>query len=566
MLKEPHQKYRPFPAVDLPNRTWPSHVLQAAPIWLSTDLRDGNQALYEPMGIKRKREMFTLLCAIGFKEIEVGFPSASQTDFDFVRELIMEQLVPPDVTIGVLTPARRDLIATTISALHGAPRAIVHVYNAISPVFRELVFGKDKAAVLAMAKESVLYIKELTQAQPETQWVFQYSPEAFSGAELDFSCAVCDAVVDAWDPVQGDKVIINLPATVEMATPNVFADQVEWMHSHLARRDAIILSVHPHNDRGTAVAAAELALMAGAERVEGCLFGNGERTGNVDLVTLALNLYTQGISPQLDFSCLDDVARTAVECTRLPISPRHPYVGELVYTAFSGSHQDAIKKGLAAQKDGMPWNVPYLPLDPRCVGRTYEAVIRVNSQSGKGGVAYVLESHYGIVLPRALLTAFSRVIQAWTDSTGTEMTPERIGAAFREEYLEDRGSIRYLSHELSEDQDSSQHWVRLHLESDGQAVCYDGCGNGPLDAAVHALPIPVRLRHYEERSVGQGSATKALAVIELELGANDPSVFGVGMHSSIVTASLIALVRAFGSLCQARARNASGLEVVSSYG
>ncbi len=553
MLKEPHYKYRPFPAVDLPDRTWPSHVLQAPPIWLSTDLRDGNQALFEPMGVKRKREMFSLLCGIGFKEIEVGFPSASQTDFDFVRGLIEERRVPPDVTIGVLTPARKDLIATTIAALRGAPRAIVHVYNAISPVFRDVVFGKDKAAVLAMAQESVLYVKELTSAQPETQWVLQYSPEAFSGAELDFSRAVCDAVVDAWDPVKGDKVIINLPATVEMSTPNVFADQVEWMHRHLARRRAITLSIHPHNDRGTAVAAAELALMAGAERVEGCLLGNGERTGNVDLVTLALNLYTQGISPQLDFSCLDDVARTAAECTRLPISPRHPYVGTLVYTAFAGSHQDAIKKGLAAQKDGAFWNVPYLPLDPQCVGRNYEAVIRVNSQSGKGGIAYVLETYHGIVLPRALLIAFSRVIQAWTDSTGTEMTPEKIGATFHDEYLRDRGDIRYRGHELSQDQDSLQHRVRLHLESAGQAVCYEGCGNGPLDAGVHALPVPVRLRHYEERSLGQGSATKALAVIELEPWAGGPPVFGVGIHSSIVTASLIALVRAFEAFCRGRA-------------
>ncbi len=547
MLKEPQYKYRPFPAIDLPDRTWPSRVLKAPPIWLSTDLRDGNQALFEPMGMERKREMFSLLCAIGFKEIEVGFPSASQTDFDFVRRLIEGRLVPPDVTIGALTPAREDLIVTTVAALCGARRAIVHVYNAISPVFRNIVFRKDKAAVLAMAQESVRTVKALTQAHPETQWVLQYSPEAFSGAELDFACEVCDAVVEAWDPATDDKVIINLPATVEMATPNVFADQVEWMHRHMARREMVVLSVHPHNDRGTAVAAAELALMAGAERVEGCLFGHGERTGNVDLVTLALNLYTQGVSPQLDFSGLDQVARTVSECTRLPISPRHPYVGELVYTAFSGSHQDAIKKGLAAQKEGTFWNVPYLPLDPQCVGRNYEAIIRVNSQSGKGGIAYVLETHYGIVLPRNLLIAFSRVIQGSTDSTGTEMTPEQIWAAFQNEYLGARGNTRYCSHELSQDQDSSRHRVRLHLERDGEMVCYEGYGNGPLDAGVRALPVPFRLCHYEERSIGEGSATNALAVIELEPLTGGPAVFGVGIHNSIVTASLIALVRAFAS-------------------
>ncbi len=547
MLKEPQYKYRPFPAVELSDRSWPSQVLKVPPIWLSTDLRDGNQALFEPMGVERKRDMFSLLCAIGFKEIEVGFPSASQTDFDFVRKLIEGRLVPPDVTIGALTPAREDFIATTVAALCGARRAIVHVYNAISPVFRDIVFCKDKAAVLAMAQESVLFVKALTQAHPETQWVLQYSPEAFSGTELDFACEVCDAVVEAWDPVKDDKVIINLPATVEMSTPNVFADQVEWMHRNLARRGAVVLSLHPHNDRGTAVAAAELALMAGAERVEGCLFGHGERTGNVDLVTLALNLYSQGISPQLDFSCLDEVARTVSECTRLPISPRHPYVGELVYTAFSGSHQDAIKKGLAAQKEGTFWNVPYLPIDPQCVGRNYEAIIRVNSQSGKGGIAYVLETHYGIVLPRGLLIAFSRVIKRSTDNIGTEMTPEQIWAAFRDEYLAVRRGIDYHSHELSQDQDSSRHRVRLCLEQDGGLVCYEGYGNGPLDAGVRALPVPFRLRHYEERSIGEGSATNALAVVELEPLTGGPAVFGVGIHSSIVTASLIALVRAFAS-------------------
>ncbi|MHB8252460.1 MAG: 2-isopropylmalate synthase [Acidiferrobacter sp.] len=545
MLREPQRKYRPFPAVDLPERAWPSRVIKAPPVWLSTDLRDGNQALFEPMDAGRKRELFALLCTIGFKEIEVGFPSASQTDFDFVRQLIEEDLVPPDVTIGVLTPARIDLIDRSVAALHGARRAIVHVYNAISPVFREVVFRKNKASVVALACDGVLRIKELTRALPETQWVLQYSPETFSAAELEFSREICDAVMDAWNPQSGEKIIINLPATVEMSTPNIFADQVEWMHRHLARRDAIVLSVHPHNDRGTGVAAAELALMAGADRVEGCLFGNGERTGNVDLVTLALNLYTQGIAPGLDFSRIDQVARIVSDCIRLPLSPRHPYVGELVYTAFSGSHQDAIKKGLAAQRPGDLWSVPYLPLDPFDVGRDYEAVIRVNSQSGKGGVAYLLETHYGVILPRRMLIAFSRLIKDAADRRGGEMTAQEVWAAFAAEYLQDREAATYRGHELSQGHDGDA--IRLCLEAGGQVTYYEGRGNGPLDAAVHALPVPVRLRHYEERAMGSGSPADAMAIIEIEVPEGGSPVFGVGIHSSIMTASLIALVRAWAS-------------------
>jgi len=560
MLKVPQYKYRSFPAVDLPDRTWPNRVLTAPPIWLSTDLRDGNQALFEPMDPGRKRELFGLLCAIGFKEIEVGFPSASQTDFDFVRQLIEEDLVPADVTIGVLTPARNDLIARSVDALRGARRAIVHVYNAISPVFREIVFQKDKAGIIAMARDGVLHVKKLTQALPETEWILQYSPETFSAAELDFAKEICDVVMAAWNPGCGEKIIINLPATVEMSTPNIFADQVEWMHRHLARRDAIVLSVHPHNDRGTGVAAAELALMAGADRVEGCLFGNGERTGNVDLVTLAMNLYTQGVAPQLDFSRIDDVACTVSRCIRLPISPRHPYVGELVYTAFSGSHQDAIKKGLAAQKSGALWNVPYLPLDPMDVGRDYEAVIRVNSQSGKGGVSYLLETHYGVILPRRMLIAFSRLIKDAADRTGGEMTAQQLWKAFSEAYLQDHDGFRYRGHELT--QDGEHDAIRLCLERGDHIVYYEGRGNGPLDAAVNALPAPIRLRHYEERAIGSGSPANAMAVIEVEAIEGGPAVFGVGIHSSIVTASVVALVRAWASVLVRNDREATPLMLV----
>ncbi|WP_288143778.1 2-isopropylmalate synthase, partial [Accumulibacter sp.] len=407
MLNNPSLKYSPFPAVKLTDRQWPGRTLSTAPIWMSTDLRDGNQALFEPMNTERKMRLFRTLCKIGFKEIEVAFPSASQTDFDFVRELIEGGHVPDDVSIEVLTQAREHLIRRSIESLKGARRAIVHVYNATSKPFREHVFALSKTEVVNMAVAAVHLIRELTDAQPETEWVLEYSPETFTATELDFALEICDAVTAAWRATPEDKVILNLPTTVEVTTPNVYADQIEWMHRHLARRDSIILSVHPHNDRGTAVAAAELAMMAGAERVEGCLFGNGERTGNVDLVTLALNLYTQGVPPGLDFSDINAVARTVEHCNRLPIHPRHPYVGDLVFTAFSGSHQDAIRKGFAVQQPDAAWSIPYLPIDPADVGRSYDSVIRVNSQSGKGGIAYLLEAEYGIVLPRRLQVEFS---------------------------------------------------------------------------------------------------------------------------------------------------------------
>jgi len=409
MLTNPTTKYRAFPAVDLPDRTWPSQTITHPPIWLSTDLRDGNQALIEPMNVQQKLRLFQLLIDIGFREIEVGFPSASQTDFDFVRSLITDDLIPDHVTIQVLTPAREALIRRTFESLQGAKRAIVHLYNATSPTFRRIVFRCDRAETVKLATSAAQLCKELAAKQPETAWYFEYSPETFTATELNFAKTICDAVLDVWQPTPQHKAIINLPATVEVTTPNVFADQVEWMHRHLVRRDAVVLSVHPHNDRGCGIAAAELAQMAGADRVEGCLFGNGERTGNVDLVTLALNLYTQGIHPGLDFSNINAVARVVEECTQLPIHPRHPYVGDLVFTAFSGSHQDAIRKGLAVQQEGV-WEVPYLPIDPADLGRTYESVIRVNSQSGKEGIAFLLERDYHLVLPHRLQIEFSRVV------------------------------------------------------------------------------------------------------------------------------------------------------------
>lgn len=542
MLRDPQQKYRPFPSVGLTDRTWPDRVLTAPPIWLSTDLRDGNQALFEPMDGARKYEMFTLLCRLGFKEIEVGFPSASQTDFDFVRRLIEDNLIPEDVTIGVLTPARIDLVERTVESVRGARRAIVHLYNAISPLFRTVVFERDRAGVVDMAVRATRAIQDLTVADTRTEWVFQYSPETFSGAELDFAKEICDAVVETWNPRDGESVIINLPATVEMATPNIFADQIEWMHRHLARRTEVILSIHPHNDRGTGIAAAELALAAGAQRVEGCLFGNGERTGNVDLVTLALNLYSQGISPGLDFSRIDEVARVVEQCTRLPLSPRHPYVGDLVFTAFSGSHQDAIKKGLAAQKPDRPWNVPYLPLDPADVGRSYDAIIRVNSQSGKGGVAYLLETHYQMVLPRRLQIELSQVVKQETDTLGGEMTAQALWALFSRTYLVDHSELHYIGHRL-EGPDNDQ-TIQLMVRWHGQKRILVGRGNGPLDAALRALEVPVHLRLYEERSLGREASAEAVAFVELHDAIANRTAFGVAINANIVTASLVALVRA----------------------
>jgi 2-isopropylmalate synthase len=545
MLAQPSTKYQAFPAIHLPDRQWPSRTITHPPIWMSTDLRDGNQSLFEPMNLERKMRMFRTACQVGFKEIEVGFPSASQTDFDFVRNLVDGQHIPDDVTIEVLTQARGDLVRRTFASVAGARRVIVHVYNATAPLFREVVFQMSKAQVLELALDAVRLIQQLTQEHPQTQWVLQYSPELFTSTELEFAKEVCDAVTAQWGATPDNKVILNLPATVEVSTPNIYADQIEWMHRNLARRDSIVLSLHPHNDRGTAVAAAELGLMAGADRVEGCLFGNGERTGNVDLVTLALNLYTQGVHPGLDFSDINAVARTVEHCNQLPIHPRHPYVGDLVFTAFSGSHQDAIKKGFAAlDKKGL-WNVPYLPIDPADVGRTYDSIIRVNSQSGKGGVAYLMEAEFGVVMPRRLQVEFSSEVQAYTDKHGGEMSAQDLWDLFSKAYLQTTQPLNLVEHHLIDDGLG----IRLVVQTGGVSHTLSGRGNGPIDAAVHALQtlgIHVQVRSFEERSVkASEDAGNAQACAFLELvhtkGAGVER-FGVGMDTNIVTASIKALI------------------------
>lgn len=543
MLKNPATKYRAFTPIALSDRTWVNQTITHPPIWLSTDLRDGNQALIEPMNGNRKLQMFEMLVKVGFREIEVAFPSASQTDFDFVRHLIDNHLIPDHVTIQVLTPARNALIRRTFAALRGVKRAIVHLYNATSPVFRQTVFGLDRSGTIDMAVSAATLMRNLATEQPETTWQFQYSPETFTATELDFAKAICDAVLDVWQPTPQHKAIINLPATVEVATPNIFADQVEWMHRHLTRRDSVILSVHPHNDRGCAVAAAEFAQMAGADRVEGCLFGHGERTGNVDLITLALNLYTQGIHPGLDFSNINEVARTVEECTQLPIHPRHPYVGDLVFTAFSGSHQDAIKKGLAVQNPDAIWQVPYLPLDPADVGRTYESVVRVNSQSGKGGIAFLLEQDYGLVMPRRLQIEFSQVVQRVMDDRGKEMSAADLWQLFEQEYLQINTPLKYLSHHLLE-VDGAEQTISAMVQVNGQPVAIEGRGNGPIDAFLNALNLGIRVHHYEERSLSQGSDASAVAFVEIAGDFIQGSWYGVGIHSNIVTASLLAILSA----------------------
>jgi 2-isopropylmalate synthase len=543
MLPNPAAKYRAYPAIDLPDRRWPNNIITKPPIWMSTDLRDGNQSLIEPMDATRKLRFFEMLVKVGIKEIEVAFPSASQTDFDFVRKLIEENRIPDDVTIEVLTQAREDLIRRTVDSATGAKRAIVHLYNATAPAFRKIVFGLSKQEVRAIAENGTRLIKELTDARPETEWIFQYSPEVFTMTELDFAREVCDAVSAIWQPTPERKMIFNLPATVECNTPNVYADQIEWMHRHLARREAILISVHPHNDRGTAVAAAELAVMAGADRVEGCLFGNGERTGNVDLVTLALNLYTQGVHPGLDFSDIDAVRKCVEECNQLPVHPRHPYVGDLVFTAFSGSHQDAIKKGFAQQdKNGM-WEVPYLPIDPQDLGRSYDAVIRVNSQSGKGGMAYLLEQEYGLQLPRRLQIEFSRVIQQEVDRSGKEIVAGDIHRLFQDEYLEREQPYAYRDHRITENhlQDTVQ--IVIALECDGAPETRHGSGNGPVAAFVQALGLDITVMDYHEHSIGAGAHAQAACYMELRL-ANGPTLFGVGIDGNIVTASFKAITSA----------------------
>lgn len=551
MLNQPASKYRAFPPIRLTDRTWPDAVLTKAPIWLSTDLRDGNQALIEPMDVARKLRMFELLTNIGFKEIEVGFPSASQAEFDFLRLLIEEDRIPEDVTIQVLTQAREPLIRRTFEALEGVPRAIVHLYNATAPVMRSVVLGMGEDAIVALATEHAQMFADLATARPRTQWTFQYSPEMFSGTELAFSKRVVDAVTAVWRPTPDNKCIINLPSTVEHSTPNVFADMIEWMHRHLERRDAIVLSVHPHNDRGTGTAAGELALMAGADRIEGCLFGNGERTGNLDLVNVALNLYTQGVSPGLDFSRIDEIRRTVEHCNQLPVHPRHPYVGDLVYTSFSGSHQDAIKKAFASRQDGDVWDVPYLPIDPKDLGRSYEAVIRVNSQSGKGGMAYLLEAEHGLEMPRRLQIEFSQVVQRLMDAQGGEFTAQDLWHIFEREY----GLVSVVAPAHSILQEDSE--GRMHVSADvllgKRSLNLQAKGHGPIDAFVNGLNAAgecVRVLDYHEHAVGEGAGAKAVSYIELRVD-EKVTVFGVGMDTSIVAASFKAVLS---GLLRAKAR------------
>lgn len=541
MLQHPQSKYRPFPPVGLKDRTWPDAVLTKAPIWLSTDLRDGNQALIEPMNVERKLEMFQLLVDIGFKEIEVGFPSASQTEFNFVRRLIEENLIPDDVSIQVLTQARESLIRRTIESLQGARKATVHVYNACAPVMRKVVLGMDEDGIVEMAVGQTKLVKQLVAEHPETEWGFEYSPETFSDTELAFSKRVVDAVVDAWGATPQNKCIINLPTTVEHCTPNIFADMIEWMHRNLARRDSIILSVHPHNDRGTGIAAAELALMAGAERLEGCLFGNGERTGNCDLVNIALNLYTQGVSPGLDFSDIDEVRRVVEHCNQIAVHPRHPYVGDLVYTSFSGSHQDAIKKAFAARKEGDIWEMPYLPIDPKDLGRSYEAVIRVNSQSGKGGVSYLLENEYGLELPRRLQIEFSRVVQQEMDASGKELQAKDLWTLFRKEYrLDEIAAPKQRAMSETDEAGNTRVSLKADVQLGGRTVSLQGEGTGPVDAFVAGLNATglaqVRVMDYREHAIGSGANAQAVAYLELRVG--DHTLFGVGMDADILTASL----------------------------
>jgi 2-isopropylmalate synthase len=558
MLKDPSTKYRAFPVIDLPDRTWPSRTITAAPIWCSSDLRDGNQSLIEPMDAVKKLRFWKTLVQVGVKEIEASFPSASQTDFDFVRTLIEDGHIPDDTTIQVLTQAREDLIARTFESLRGAKKAIVHLYNATCPSFRRIVFNQDKAGVKAIAVNAAqLFVKYAAQ-QPETQWQFEYSPETFSATELEFAKEVCDAVIEVWNATPQNKVILNLPATVEVATPNNYADQIEWFCRNISRRDSVIISLHTHNDRGTGVAATELGLMAGADRVEGCLFGNGERTGNVDLVTVALNMYTQGLNPQLDFSDIDGVRKVVEECNQIPVHPRHPYVGDLVHTAFSGSHQDAIRKGFTQQKEGTLWEVPYLPIDPADIGRSYEAVIRVNSQSGKGGITYLLEQEYGISLPRRMQIEFSQVVQGETDRLGLEMTAQQIYSLFKREYLQANKPYALVSHRLQEENGNSAVEVVVTGMGDSESnLRWKGTGNGALEALVAGLPVSAEIMDYNEHAIGAGTTAKAAAYIELRVD-GDRAVHGVGIDENITTASFKALFSALNrGLLQADATKAA---------
>ncbi|MDN5860904.1 MAG: 2-isopropylmalate synthase [Pseudonocardia sp.] len=554
----PFHRYRPFhelvEPVSLPDRTWPDTRIAKAPLWCAVDLRDGNQALIDPMSPGRKRRMFDLLVRMGYKEIEVGFPAASQTDFDFVREIIEDDAIPDDVTIQVLTQSRTELIERTYEACEGAPRAIVHLYNSTSILQRRVVFRSDRSGIAKIATDGAEDVLRFSEKYPDTDWRFEYSPESYTGTELQYAVDVCNAVSAIWQPSREAPMIVNLPATVEMATPNVYADSIEWMHRHLERRDAIVLSLHPHNDRGTGVAAAELGFQAGADRIEGCLFGNGERTGNVDLVTLGMNLFTQGIDPQIDFSDIDEIRRTVEYCNQLSVAERHPWGGDLVYTAFSGSHQDAINKGFDAMRvaaveagvevDDFAWEVPYLPVDPKDIGRTYEAVIRVNSQSGKGGVAYIMKAEHQFDLPRRLQIEFSKAIQEVTDSEGGEVSPKEMRDVFDTEYLIRETPLKLIRHRLTSDGEGTDEIVAtVRVESDLHEIT--GTGNGPLAAFVDALAgigYDVRVLDYHEHAMSSGDDARAAAYVECTV--EDKVLWGVGVDSSIVTASLKAVVSA----------------------
>ena len=543
-MDNPVNKYKAFEPIELKNRQWPSKVIDKAPTWCSVDLRDGNQALIEPMGAERKDRMFALLCKLGFKEIEVGFPSASQTDFDFVRSLIEDKKIPSDVNIQVLTQSRNELIERTFESLKGIPKAIVHFYNSTSTLQRKVVFNQDKDGIKEIAINGALKIKELALANPDTDWSFEYSPESFTGTELDYAAEVCDAVVEILKEVSKHKIIINLPATVEMSTPNIYGDQIEWMNKNLINRDNIALSLHPHNDRGTAVAASEFGLMAGADRVEGTLFGNGERTGNVDIVTIALNMLTQGIDPQLDFSNINSVMREVEYCNQLPVHPRHPYAGDLVFTAFSGSHQDAIKKGFHAMKqsNNPEWAVPYLPIDPADLGRSYEAVVRINSQSGKGGVAFLLEKDHGVSLPRRLQISMSQKIQELADETGKEISSSVIWEIFEENFLKPKNNFSYQSHTSSTKDDVNELEVKMIMNA--KEVNVSGTGNGPIDSFVNGLSkelgINIKISDYHQSAISSGSDAQAAAYIELEK--DGQTKWGVGINPNTTRASFEAII------------------------
>ena len=543
-MDNPTDKYSAYKPVDLVNREWPSNTIKKAPIWCSVDLRDGNQALIEPMGSERKNRMFSLLCKLGFKEIEVGFPSASKTDYDFVRDLIENKKIPSDVNIQVLTQAREELIIKTFQSLKGASKGIIHFYNSTSTLQRKVVFNQDRDGVKKIATDAAELIKKLALENSDTEWTFEYSPESFTGTELEYAREVCDNVVEILKPVSKNKIIINLPATVEMSTPNIYGDQIEWMNKNLKNRNDICLSLHPHNDRGTAVAASEFGIMAGADRVEGTLFGNGERTGNVDIVTIALNMLTQGVEPNLDFSNINSVMREVEYCNQLPVHPRHPYAGDLVFTAFSGSHQDAIKKGFQAiKKSNDPkWEVPYLPIDPADLGRNYEAVVRINSQSGKGGVAFLLEKDHGVSLPRRLQISLSQRIQKLADDTGKEISSSQIWDIFEKKYLQPINNYSYIKHSSSSKDDL--HKLELTMNMNNEETTIQGSGNGPIDSFVNGLSekigVEIKVADYHQTAISSGSDAKAAAYIELEK--DGKTFWGVGIHPNTTRASFDAII------------------------